>query len=80
MKTKVTLTIKESVIKQAKLYAKQAGKSLSEIIETYLQNLTHDIKTEKLSPKLKKIASTIKLPKKFNESKELRSYLENKYL
>lgn len=80
MTTKLTLTVEKSVIERAKSYAKHSGKSLSEIIETYLKHLTQDTKTEKLSPKLKKIVGSVKLPIDFDEDLELRSHLEKKHL
>jgi len=36
MATKLTLSVEENVIKRAKSYAKNAGRSLSELIENYL--------------------------------------------
>ena len=39
MTTKLTLTIDDSVIAIAKKYAKQNGKSLSDIVENYLMSL-----------------------------------------
>lgn len=53
---------------------------MSEIIEHYLDTITQDNGTETISPTLKKIVGAVKLPKNFDEEKELRSYLENKYL
>ena len=81
MTTKLTLTVEETVIKKAKLYAKHTGRSLSELIENYLETLTEDNKNnEQLSSKLKKIAGIVKLPADFDEKKELSAYLENKHL
>jgi hypothetical protein len=40
MTVKLTLTVDQSIIERAKSYAKQTGRSLSEIIETYLDNIT----------------------------------------
>lgn len=81
MTTKLTLTVEEKVIKHAKLYAKNTGRSLSEIVENYLQTLTDEnLEGEKLSPKLSKLAGVIKLPADFNEKTELRKYFENKHL
>jgi hypothetical protein len=40
MTTKLTLTIDDSVISVAKKYAKNNGKSLSDIVENYLMTLT----------------------------------------
>jgi len=39
MSTKLTLTVDKSVIKEAKIYAKSNGRSLSNIIEEYLKSL-----------------------------------------
>ena len=80
MKTKLTLSINKSIIKRAKLYAQNTGRSLSEIIEHYLDTITQDNGTETISPKLKKIVGAVKLQKNFDEEKELRSYFENKHL
>jgi hypothetical protein len=40
MPTKLTLTIDDAVILVAKKYAKNTGKSLSDIVENYLKTLT----------------------------------------
>ena len=39
MNTKLTLTVDESIIEKAKLYAKSKGRSLSDVIENYLKLL-----------------------------------------
>ena len=81
MTTKLTLTVEESVIKKAKSYAKQTGRSLSELIETYLETLTEeDQEARQLSPKLKKLAGSVKLPANFDEKQELAAYFESKHL
>jgi formiminotetrahydrofolate cyclodeaminase len=80
MTTKLTLTVEKSIIERAKSYAKNTGRSLSELIENYLDTITQESGEEKLSPKLKKIVGAVKLPKNFDEEKELRSYLEKKHL
>lgn len=80
MNTKLTLTVDKSIIERAKSYAKNTGRSLSDLIENYLDSITQDHKTRKLSPKLGKIVGAVKLPADFNEEKELRSQLEKKHL
>lgn len=80
MSTKLTLTVDKSVIERAKSYAKETGRSLSELIENYLKTLTQDERNEKISPKLKRIIGAVKLPKNFDEEKEIRTYFENKHL
>ena len=81
MTTKLTLTVEKDVIERAKSYAKRTGRSLSDLIEKYLENITQEEKSDKeLSPRLKKIVGSVKLPKNFNEEKELRAYFEKKHL
>ncbi|HWZ23417.1 MAG TPA: DUF6364 family protein [Cytophagaceae bacterium] len=81
MTTKLTLTIEKSVIEKAKTYAKETGRSLSEMIESYLENLVDENNSkEKISPKLKKIVGSVNLSKDFDEKKELRTYFEKKHL
>jgi hypothetical protein len=81
MTTKLTLTVEKAVIEKAKSYAKRTGRSLSELIEKYLESITNDEKNnDQLSPKLKKIVGAVKLPKDFDEDKELSAYLEKKHL
>ncbi len=80
MTTKLTLTIDDSVIKRAKHYAKHSGKSVSQIVEQYLNELTTDKSTHQISPKLQQLVGAIQLPKDFNEEEDLRNYLESKHL
>jgi hypothetical protein len=81
MNTKLTLSVEKSIIDSAKLYAKKTGKSLSEIIQNYLQKLTLDEEIDNnLSSKLSKIVGSVELPKDFDEKVELRKYMENKHL
>lgn len=81
MTTKLTLTVEESTIKKAKAYAKHSGRSLSELIESYLEALTEtSFDKESLSPKLRKIAGAVKLPPDFDEEAELNAYFEKKHL
>ena len=42
MNTKLTLTIDESVINKAKRYAKDQGRSLSEMVENYFKAMVSD--------------------------------------
>jgi hypothetical protein len=63
MTTKLTLTIDDAVISVAKKYAKNKGKSLSDIVENYLMTLTSkESKEEAISPRILKLMGTIELP------------------
>lgn len=80
MTTKLTLTIDDSVIDSAKKYARQKGKSLSDIVENYLKSIaTPEDTTEKLSPKVMKMMGVIKLPQDYDYKKVLGDALAKKY-
>lgn len=80
MTTKLTLTIEQDVIKVAKTYAHKKGRSLSELIESYLKTLTSKYSDDKdLSPRVKKLVGSIKLPKDFDYKKSLSEELTKKY-
>lgn len=80
MTTKLTLTVEKDIIERAKSYAKNSGRSLSELIEQYLDTITQENNNQQVSPKLKKLIGAVKLPKDFDEKKELQSYLEKNHL
>jgi hypothetical protein len=80
MATKLTLTVEKAVIERAKSYAKNTGRSLSELIESYLENITQENYTSDVSPKLKKLVGSVTLPEDFDEDTELRNALEEKHL
>lgn len=80
MTTKLTLTIEDSVIHSAKKYAREKGKSLSDIVENYLKSITTQESTnEHFSPKVTELMGSVKLPKDFDYKKELGSILNHKY-
>jgi hypothetical protein len=80
MVSKLTLTVEKEVIERAKSYAKSNGRSLSELVENYLESITQFADENELSPKLQKIVGAVKLPKTFDEAQELRIYFEEKHL
>jgi len=80
MTTKLTLTVKQEVIDNAKEYASRNGRSLSNIIENYLQTLGRKGRSNAiLSPKTKKLKGAIKLPRGFDYKKTLSNSLRKKY-
>ena len=81
MTTKLTLTVEKSVIEQAKIYAKNTGRSLSELIESYLETIIQENSPKnKMSHRLKNLVGSVKLPKNFDEKKELEEYYRKKHL
>ena len=82
MNTKLTLTIEQSVIKKAKKYASEKGRSLSDIIENYLKVITkeeEEKKDIKLTPLVKSLKGSFKAPKNFDYKSELSKNLAKKY-
>jgi hypothetical protein len=80
MNTKLTLTIEQSTIEKAKRFAKETGRSLSDIIEKYLEKITATETQITSSSKISRLKGSVKLPEDFNEDVELRAYYENKHL
>ncbi len=82
MNTKLTLTIEQSIIEKAKSFAKDKGRSLSDIIENYLKIITQEnstIETE-ITPLVQSLQGSFKAPENFDYKKELRNRLSKKYL
>lgn len=80
MNTKLTLTLEGKVIDSAKKYARQNGKSLSDIVENYLKSITTREETAAvLSPKVTRLRGVIKLPQDFDYKKELGNALFKQY-
>ncbi|HLN94557.1 MULTISPECIES: DUF6364 family protein [unclassified Flavobacterium] len=79
MTTKLTLTVEKAVIDRAKLYARNTGRSLSELVERYLETITLEEGDRVLSPKLKSLVGAVKLPDDFDETTALREAFERKH-
>jgi len=80
MQTKLTLRLEDQLIEQAKSYAAQAGKSLSQVVADYFKMLT----SEKNKPKSPSTPITQSLRGVLRESnldeKDYKKHLEEKYL
>ena len=82
MNTKLTLTIEETVINKAKIYAKNKGGSLSGLVENYLKAVTKKSginKNMELTPLVKSLKGSFKAPADFNYKRELKKELSKKY-
>ncbi|MCH6200445.1 DUF6364 family protein [Aquiflexum sp. LQ15W] len=82
MNTKLTLTIEKSVIENAKKYAQMKERSLSDLIENYLKALTNEepLPKNELTPIVKSLKGSFKMPENFDYKKELTDRLSEKYL
>lgn len=82
MNTKLTLTIEQSLIDKAKRYAKEKGRSLSDIVENYLKVIIKDDKTIVIdsTPIATSLRGSFKAPTDFDYKKQLSKGLSEKYL
>ncbi len=80
MNTKLTLTIEQTIIEKAKSYAKTKNRSLSDIIENYLKQLTSDASEKKHSSLINSLKGSFKAPENFDYKEELGKRLSEKYL
>ena len=78
MQTKLTLRLEDSLIQQAKSYAKQHDKSLSQVVADYFQVLTQQSKKPVTSPITKSLIGVLDASN-FDE-KDYKKHLEEKYL
>ena len=82
MNTKLTLTIEKDIIEEAKIYARDKGQSLSDIVENYFKLLTKDnreIKPTQLSPRVRRLRGIISVEEDFDYKKVLVEELSKKY-
>ena len=84
MNTKLTLTIEQNVIINAKKYASDKNRSLSNLIENYLKALTSESNNNnnkvELTPIVKSLLGAFTEPSDFDYKKILTDRLSKKYL
>lgn len=82
MNTKLTLTIEHTLIDKAKRYAKDKGRSLSDLIENYLKVMIKEDNAKVIdsTPIVSSLRGAFKAPEDFNYKRELSKGLSEKYL
>lgn len=80
MHTKLTLRLDEALIRSAKDYSEQAGKSLSQIVADYFAHLTAppEREPESLPPRVRALRGALRGAEVDEE--DYRRHLEEKYL
>lgn len=78
MQTKLTLRVEDSLIQQAKDYAKKNDKSLSQIVADYFRALTESKKLLENAPITQSLIGVLS-ETKIDES-DYKKHLEDKYL
>jgi len=80
MDKKLTLSLNQGIIENAKLYAKSNNISLSKLIEAYLSTLTRKTRVKsEITPLVQSISGVIEVPNDYNEGKAYSEYLGEKY-
>jgi hypothetical protein len=81
MTTKLTLTLDDKVIRQAKRYARAKGRSVSELVESYFKSITEagDNESDELTSSVKSLMGSFKAPENFDYKKVLRDEKRRKY-
>jgi hypothetical protein len=80
MNKKLTLSLNENVIENAKLFAKKNKISLSKLIEAYLKSIAdNSTKDVEITPLVESLSGVIKLPTDFNVRDDYTKYLIEKY-
>jgi hypothetical protein len=81
MDAKLTLNMNREISARAKAYARSKGRSLSDLVEDYLKFLTSQKDTDpEMTPRVKSLFGSIKVPKDLDYKKEISSQLQKKYL
>lgn len=82
MTTRITLTIEQEILEQAKKYVDDKGQSLSDIIENYLESLSYKNSTNdiELTPLVKSLKGSFKSPENYHYQENLSDSLSEKYL
>lgn len=81
MNAKLTLTIEKSIIEKAKLYAKKSGRSLSNMIESYLERLvvSSENSENEVPNEFNGLFGCVSLPTEMDDKASIRSILIEKY-
>lgn len=80
MHSKLTISIDKDLIDQAKILARRKGRSLSDLIESYLKVVVKkENQVVEISPDIKRLQGSVKLPADFEYKKDLQKSLNKKY-
>lgn len=82
MNRKLTLSLDESIIEKAKIYAQKNKESLSKIVENYFRIVTSKSNNQKeeISPLVMELIGSIKVPDYFDYETAKQDYLKEKYV
>lgn len=80
MDKKLTLSLNESVIEKAKIYAQNHEISLSRLIESYLSSLIENKSEDiEITPLVESLSGVVRIPEEFDYKNDYADYLLEKY-
>lgn len=80
MDKKLTLSLNETVIEKAKIYAKDHQISLSKLIESYLSSLIENNPEEiAITPLVESLSGVVRIPDELDYKEDYTDYLLEKY-
>lgn len=80
MDKKLTLSLDDSIIERAKIYAKSHNVSVSKLIEAYLRSLTNKkSQTGEITPLVESLSGVIKIAKDLDYKGDYTDFLRDKY-
>ncbi|ACM20119.1 antitoxin, putative [Geotalea daltonii FRC-32] len=80
MNAKLTLSLEKDVIEQAKEFSRKQHKSLSKLVENYLQQITRSVPHEEhITPLVAELSGLIKPDRVKRRKDEYAAYLTEKY-
>ncbi|MCF7886395.1 MAG: DUF6364 family protein [Candidatus Marinimicrobia bacterium] len=82
MNKKLTLSIEEDLIKEAKKYARYKNQSLSSLVQKYFAMLVSDdeaLEVTDLSPTVKELSGILKLEEDIDVKEEYKKHIIKKY-
>lgn len=81
MNTKLTLSIEEEVIRKAKAYAEHSGRSLSDLVQSYLERITsqHSEQATEVPAAFKDVYGSVALPENLDHKEAIRVIMRKKH-
>ncbi len=80
MPTKLTLTLDKTIIEKAKQYAKHTNRSLSDLVESYLERITSSEETiEEVPKEFEGLFGSVDLPTDTDDKQIVRTILAEKH-
>ena len=78
MNTKLTLSLDKGVIDKARRFAKNNGRTLSNLVESQLKVLTREVDDDEIHPEIKRLMGKIQVAPNFDHKAEIKKIMTKK--